>query len=292
MANFEWFRSFLAIYRQGSISAAASVRYMTQPALSQHLAALEAEVGEPLFRRAPRQMIPTERGKALYAQIVQAVDRLERTTTEFQDSEIRPALRIGGSPEFIHEWLLPRLGDAPYQLTFAFGQTKPLLQALRDNEIDVLIASQQFATAGLVFTKLTEEKFLLVGNQPIAGLDDLELNLVQAQLEKQAWISYAAENPIIRRFWFQAFGVRNTIRANMIVPDLRIIKTLVLQGRGISVLPEYLVQAELEQGTLHELWSPRENVANDLWLAYPSSAREDMLFMNFVEDLVNNEKKA
>ncbi len=52
MSDFEWFRSFVAIYRLGSVSMAAKYRMMTQPALSQHLANLEAEVGEPLFRRA------------------------------------------------------------------------------------------------------------------------------------------------------------------------------------------------------------------------------------------------
>src|SRR5690606_40980576 len=64
--DFEWYRSFVAIYRAGSVSAAAASRHLTQPALSQHLAALEAEVGEPLFHRRPRKMVPTERGIALY----------------------------------------------------------------------------------------------------------------------------------------------------------------------------------------------------------------------------------
>ena len=40
---------------------------MTQSAMSQHLAALEAETGEALFTRNPRRMVPTERGKELYS---------------------------------------------------------------------------------------------------------------------------------------------------------------------------------------------------------------------------------
>lgn len=55
MVDFEWYRSFVSIYKHGSVSEAARTRMMTQPAMSQHLASLEAEVGEPLFTRAPRK---------------------------------------------------------------------------------------------------------------------------------------------------------------------------------------------------------------------------------------------
>lgn len=63
MVNFEWYRSFIAIYKNNSVSQAAKIRIMTQPAMSQHLASLEAEVGEQLFTRASRKLVPTERGK-------------------------------------------------------------------------------------------------------------------------------------------------------------------------------------------------------------------------------------
>lgn len=74
MADFEWFRSFVAVYRSGSVSGAAAVRHLSQPAISQHIAALEAEVGAPLFERHPRGMVPTKRGNELYSQVAPAVD--------------------------------------------------------------------------------------------------------------------------------------------------------------------------------------------------------------------------
>jgi DNA-binding transcriptional LysR family regulator len=66
VSDFEWYRSFISIYKHLSVSATAIARILTQPAMSQHLAALEAEVGEPLFIRAPRKMIPTNKGKELF----------------------------------------------------------------------------------------------------------------------------------------------------------------------------------------------------------------------------------
>lgn len=64
MVDFEWYRSFCTIYKHNSVSEAAKARMMTQPAMSQHLAALEAEVGEDLFIRTSRKMFPTERGRS------------------------------------------------------------------------------------------------------------------------------------------------------------------------------------------------------------------------------------
>lgn len=102
MADFEWFRSFVSIYRFGSVSKAAHYRMMTQPALSQHLASLEAEIGEPLFVRSPKQMLPTAKGKELYNQVVEAVDRLEKVSGQFRDADTSSLVRIGAPAEFCY----------------------------------------------------------------------------------------------------------------------------------------------------------------------------------------------
>lgn len=286
MADFEWYRSFVAIYRLGSISAAAHQRHMTQPALSQHLASLEANIGELLFRRTPRQMVPTERGNILYSQVAQAVDQLEKITNRMGKGEIPPSVRIGGPAEFIQEWLVNKLPPSGYQLSFTLGHTKPLLKRLVEGELDLLIATQQVASSGLVYRRLATETFLLVGQQPLSLSEDIAV--LQQQLEQQTWISYAPDHPIIRRFWFEAFGVRNNLQSALIVPDLRIIKTMVAQGLGISVLPDYLVAADVQNGTLHQLWQPAQAVQNDLWLVYRSSDRIDQSLMAFVEQLLSD----
>ncbi|WP_242466842.1 helix-turn-helix domain-containing protein [Brevibacillus brevis] len=56
MVDFEWYRSFISIYKHSSVSEAARTRMMTQPAMSQHLASLEAKVGEPLSFGSGRRM--------------------------------------------------------------------------------------------------------------------------------------------------------------------------------------------------------------------------------------------
>lgn len=98
MIDFEWYRSFVSIYRHNSVSEAAKSRFMTQPAMSQHLASLEAEVGEKLFVRMARKMIPTERGKLLYSEAAPLVEALEKVSADLKTaSNLHMILRLVGS---------------------------------------------------------------------------------------------------------------------------------------------------------------------------------------------------
>lgn len=58
-------QSFMAIAEEGSITRAAEILHITQPALSRQLVSLEAELGCELFRRGKRRMELTDEGLLL-----------------------------------------------------------------------------------------------------------------------------------------------------------------------------------------------------------------------------------
>lgn len=59
-------QTFLAVYRMGSYTKAAAQLNLTQPAVSQHIKALEERYGCPLFVYANKVLTPTEQGRLLY----------------------------------------------------------------------------------------------------------------------------------------------------------------------------------------------------------------------------------
>jgi DNA-binding transcriptional LysR family regulator len=72
-------KSYQAIMATGSMSAAAEMLHITQPALSKHLAALEQAIGLRLFdRRSGGPMTPTRVGREFYKSIEGTLDVLER----------------------------------------------------------------------------------------------------------------------------------------------------------------------------------------------------------------------
>ncbi len=70
-------RAFLAVARQRHFRRAADHLHLSQPAVSRHIADLEAELGVRLFDRNTREVVPTEAGRYLESAIERVLDELE-----------------------------------------------------------------------------------------------------------------------------------------------------------------------------------------------------------------------
>ncbi|MCU0514534.1 MAG: LysR family transcriptional regulator [Anaerolineae bacterium] len=271
MVDFEWYRSFVAIYQTGTVSAAAQVRSMTQPGISQHLAALERALDAPLFQRTPRQMMPTEAGQRLYTQVIASVEQLERLSTPSAlRHEAAPVeLRMGVPREFFYARGWGQLSAEEmihYRLHLSFGQTSGLVKLLEDGKLDVVIATQRINHRALHYQPLQVEQFALVAPADLLLPAGLSTDEVARWLEGQRWLAYAADLPIIRRYWQEVFNRRPTITPVLIAPDLLMILRAVSHGLGVSVLPAYLCEEALSQGAVQILWQPENPPANQLYL--------------------------
>ena len=76
--NLKRLQYFLKIVDIGSMTQAADVLHVAQPALSQQLATLEAETGQQLLVRTTRGVTPTEAGKVLYRHAQAMYDDLDQ----------------------------------------------------------------------------------------------------------------------------------------------------------------------------------------------------------------------
>ena len=111
MAQTDWLRTFIAIYRSGSLTAAAAQRSLSQPAVSHQLAALERSVGEPLFVRGRRGVEPTTRARELYGLVAAPLGVLEPVVRELESSR-RPGTPAGGPAGWREPGILRRTSAA------------------------------------------------------------------------------------------------------------------------------------------------------------------------------------
>lgn len=90
-------QSFLTIADEGSITRAAEVLHITQPALSRQLMQLEQEVGCSLFQRGKRHMALTEEGLLLQRRAKEIVTLVSLTERELatQDNPMEGTISIG-----------------------------------------------------------------------------------------------------------------------------------------------------------------------------------------------------
>jgi DNA-binding transcriptional LysR family regulator len=155
MISTDLYKSFVAVYRSGSVSAAARQRHLTQSAVSQQLAALEDLIGAPLFRRSVKGMLPTARGKSLYDQVFESLDRLDRVSRTIlrladpllsKDAALT-VIRLGTSADYFDSFALGRLVQTRMQFAVSFGDPKELLEQLQAGMLDVVLSVAQPAAA-------------------------------------------------------------------------------------------------------------------------------------------------
>ncbi|NLR83017.1 LysR family transcriptional regulator [Chitinophaga eiseniae] len=298
MVNFEWYRTFKAIYQSGTLTGAAQELLISQPNVSQHLSALENYIGHPLFERKPRQMVPTSYGHLFYSQIIDAVDRLEKVEGDFNRTCVErcmTVIQLGAPKEFFDAILssrIDRIGKA--NLVAEFGQAKDLVQKLMKGDLGFVISPGIVAEKNMVSIPVLEEKWVLVGSPGIdAGplkkcVRNNDLDGAEAWMQAQDWFAYSNDGPAIRRFWVHNFSKRPGWRPRYIVPDFNTILKTMQQINGVTIAPDYLVKDLVKQKQLKLLWEGEVPVTNTIYLAYDKT-RATANTINLVRGLFDEE---
>ena len=247
MAPLDWLRTFLTVYRVGSITGAAPRLYLTQPAVSQQIKALETRLGHRLFERLPRGVAPTPAAHELARLIAPHLDALEATMEGARQGPVLGGtVRLGGPAEFLAERVIPALGGLPekqVRLEVRFGLADELLDALAGGELDLVVSTRPVRRTGLESEPIFTERFVLVAGPAWAARlsqEAIEANGASA-LEGVPLVSYGPELPILRRYWRVVFGERLERRAAVVAPDLRAVREAVAAGAG-SACAAYLLR--------------------------------------------------
>lgn len=152
--GWELYRSFLAVMREGSLSAAARALGMTQPSLGRHVRQLEAMLGVALFTRSPQGLVPTDLGHelAVHAQAMAAASAALRRAATGSNHEVRGVVRVTCSEVIGAEVLPPMLAGFRQQhpgivieLSLS-NQTEDLLR----KDADIAVRMVQPAQGALV----------------------------------------------------------------------------------------------------------------------------------------------
>lgn len=267
-ASFDLLRTFLAVYRAGSVTRAAGLLAIAQPTVTAQVRALEQAVGRPLFDRSPRGMTPTAAADELAARVAAPLDALERAVAgdlaRTGDAFDR-VVHLGGPAELVCARVLPALAPmvaAGLRLRTRFGLPHELSAALADGGLDLAVATVRPRRRGLRAEPLCDEEFVLVGAP----------RWVRAGPDRAPLVGYAENLPILRRYWRTVFGTRLTRGPALVAPDLRGVLAAVVAGAGVTVLPRYLCGAELAGGRLRALLEPELPPINTLFLAWRAGA--------------------
>ncbi|MFD5162409.1 LysR family transcriptional regulator [Streptomyces hawaiiensis] len=260
-------RTFLAVHRSGSFTAAAQLLGLSQPTVTTQIRSLERQTRRELFERLPRGVAPTAVADELAARVAAPLDALAEATGHGPRAESRAEpVHLAGPAELLSTRALPALAPLVTEgvrLRVATGLTEPLLDELRAGRHDLVIATSRPRGRTLSAVPLTDEEFVLVAAPAWADrVAERPAADGPAALHDVPLITYAEDLPIVRRYWRHVFGRRLNCRAAVSVPDLRAVLALVTAGAGFSVLPRYLCAGELASGALVLLDAPEDAPIN------------------------------
>jgi predicted ATPase/DNA-binding transcriptional LysR family regulator len=284
-------RAFAAIARCGSLSRAAEELFVSQPAVSKHLASLETELGESLVVRGRHGATLTPGGQVLADHVLRAeallanAGRALRAGAEAETGTL--ALAASGIPA---TYLLPEVLSAfrerygGIEIEFEEGTSAGALELVRMHRVELAVIGGLTVPAELESEPLIEDEIVLIGPPALGGR-----RLRTKELEGQTWISReegsATRAAVETARW--ELGLHS-------VPVLELqsweaVKLAVAKGAGIAAISRLALDLELEAGRLVVLEVPRWRLsrtisvlrARDVPLTPPAERFLDLLRATF-----------
>lgn len=242
---------FLAVAETGSFSRAAERAFLTQPAISKRIAALETELGTRLFDRIGRRIQLTEAGRALLVRahgLVRELDDVKRSMTNLAGT-VAGELSMGTSHHIgLHRLPEPlkRFHEAfpGVRLDLRFMDSERACAAVAHGELELAVVTLPPETSPpLRIEKIWDDPLAIVVS-PTHPLATLAAPTARHLLEHPAILP--GPGTYTREIILKALGpLRERLQVGMTTNYLEVLKMLAAIGLGWSALPHTLIDGGL-----------------------------------------------
>jgi len=249
--DIESLRAFVAVARTGSFSAATTDLFITQPAVSKRIAALECHLNHSLFDRLGKKVRLTEAGEALLPhalKILQSIGDTERLIRE-KSGEIFGTLRVATSHHIGLHHLPPVLRSfasihRDVNLQFDFLDSEQAHDKLLKGECELAIVTLsptlQLPLVGEVLWR-DPLYFVVSQNHPLANAENLRLQHLSQEPAILPDLNTFTGRLVKAHFDASSLSLDISMSTNY----LETIKTMVSVGLGWSVLPDTLIDNQM-----------------------------------------------
>lgn len=255
---------FVAVYEQGSISAAARACHVAQPSLSKALQQLEDELQVQLFQRQSRGVTPTEDGERLYGHAGRMLSQMQSLRASFRHSVTRVQFRLG----LIRALGVERMSQLLRDFTAGVDGLELHLVEPED-EADARVITPRMLKAGEQFLPIWHDRFVLAlpAGHPLALQDQVSLAQMQglALIKRTPCEAWSALYPeLIRQ------GIQPDIRAD--IHTIEYALGLVSAGVGGALVPDLESLRERQDVALRPISDL--SLERTIGMAYPRSQAE------------------
>lgn len=242
-------RYFSKIVEHRSFTRAAQDCSVSQPALSQQIAKLEKELGQPLFERQGRSIRLTPAGQLLQSHAVKILQLVDDAKRQITDDGETGQICISAIPT-VAPYLIPRLLQSVNGLfpkaSFVINEdtTEELVKRCSSGDIDVGFVALPVTAKYLTIEPLFEEELLLAMpvNHPLAQ----KPSITSADLATEKLILLNDSHCLVEAI--ESFCNSKNFRPISVsrIEQLATIQQLVGLGHGISLIPKIATAEDLD----------------------------------------------
>ncbi|MDO5604051.1 MAG: LysR family transcriptional regulator [Paracoccus sp. (in: a-proteobacteria)] len=272
--------AFEAVMRNRTVSDAARELSLTQSTVSRLIRTLEERLGQELFSRQKKRLIPTDAALAYQRELGRALDIIQRASMAVTANPDGGSLSLAVLPTFGTRWLAPRLpqflSENPgitVNLSTRFERFDTLAESF-----DAVILYGQPDWPNMGRLKLFDERLTacaapdFLDRHPVRGTQDLiGLTLLQLESRPSEWAA-----------WFAANGHPGPApRAGMLMDQFAMMVQAAIAGLGVALLPDYLARIEIAEGRLCAVLRRAQPGPGAYWLAWPEDKAESRPLIAF-----------
>ena len=242
----------ITVARHGSVTKAAQELEVSQPCLSRQIINLEKSIGFRIFDRIGRMVRLTTQGEAMIARITPLLEELSRVTSNLTAATGTASGRVRlGATESVAINNLPGIlrpylaANRMVNLRLVCHTSEVLPQMVAHGDLDIAVGAVDHDLPGLQCRKLWDEEMVLVlpvshtgRSRAIANYANESFILLPSSTITRRLIDRALEQS----------GV--SLRVVLEHDSPEVIKSMVLAGLGLAILPEPSVRRETRRGEL------------------------------------------
>ena len=245
MASLRQLNSLIAVYEEGSFTAASERENATQSGISQHVSAIEKELGINLFTRNSNGVIPTTICHGFYKKSVEAIRTLKTAEQEAMNAGkgLSGRVNAGLMPTFTRAALAPVLKSIStthpnIEISVVESYSGSLTDMVKAGELDFALVPVMTGTQGIKYSNLVRDREVLVSSPSFGNNQGEEISLKNLAPLKIVLPTKAN----IRRIKLEDYFTAHSIEIANIMEMDSMIGTLELVGSTdwVTILP-YLI---------------------------------------------------
>ncbi|WP_352401214.1 LysR family transcriptional regulator [Anaerotignum sp.] len=277
---------FIAVVEYRTMHQAAKQLFVSQPSISQAITELESYYGVKLFERISQRLYLTEKGKNLLPHAQHVVDAFQKLEEIMKNSGEKSKIRIGASVTvgacILNDYVKKLEEMIPgIEVEVVVNNTSFIEDMLRNCAIDVAVVEGIIMGTDIVKVPLFEDELVIIcgKDHPFYKREGLEI----ADLQNQPFIS--REEGSVDRNQFENILKQNnvTIRRKWICSNVDTIKNAVLNGRGLAIVSQLMIEKELQDRTLKSIPIHNVNLKRNIQLIYHKDKYLSLELKQFIE---------